>query len=422
MEESYSSTNVVREKTNGLTNIKNAGLFARFVAVIVDLAIASLLFFGLLIFTQRVICVNSPYVKKAQDAYYGYNIDSGLYEESDQNGLYKEKTFDSFKGYEDLFYSYYSDYLVNKCPEEYRVNYNVNGVDYSAYWFNVYVLGQNDDLGLYQNLDKRDELVRVTGVELFTYKLDGENKPIYNEIALPRCVNNNPDAEIGEEDQTKLTRYFYISDADNKEGKTCYYHIITIDLNSREFVAKAYNEWYLHYYSLPMLFCLSFAMIIFFGVIPLILKNGATLGKLIFHLGLVNNLGYRVSKLQVVLRFGFMFLIIEVFYCIFNFILGGALLWLLGILTFLALASYGLAIFTKEHKAIHDFIAGTIVVDVVHSEIYKDATQEAKVKEEINAVKSIIPDVETPRDESILFVNKNFDKEEKDPNSDNIDK
>lgn len=402
--EEYSTNRIVsRVSTDGLSNIRHAGLFARFVAVIVDLAIMSVVFFGLLLFTQRVICVNSPYVKKAQEEYYSYQIDSGLYQKNESDGTYKEKTFDTYLGYQDMFYSYYTDYLVNKCPEKYRVSYD--GKD--NYWFNVYVLGQNDDLSLYKDLDKRNELVRVSGAELFTYKLDGESKPIYDEIALPRCLNNDPNAEIDEANQKKLTKYFYISDADNINNETCYYHIATLDLVNRTFVSKAYDAWYNHYYAYPMIATLSLSMTIFFFVIPMIFQNGETLAKLIFRLGLVNKLGYRISKLQLIPRFLFMMVIIVALY----FILGISL-WLLGILTFLALASYGLAIFTRNHQAIHDFVAGTIVVDKVHSEIYQNANQEEKIKEEINSVHSLIRDVETPRDDSVLYVNKNFQKDE----------
>ncbi len=405
MEEYSNSRNVSRVSTDGLSNIRHAGLFARFVAVIVDLAIMGIVFFGLVLLTQNTVCVNSPYVKKAQEEYYGYNIDSGLYEKNETDGTYKERTFDNYLGYQDMFYSYYTDYLVNKCPEKYRVNYN--GKD--NYWFNVFVLGQNDDLKLYSDTDlnKRNELVRVTGAELFTYKLDAEEKPLYDEIALARCLKNNPEAEVSLDDRTKLIRYFYISDADNVNNETCYYHIATLDLVNRTFVSKVYDTWYNHYYSYPMIACLSLSMIIFFFVIPMIFKNGETLGKLIFHLGLVNKLGYRYNRLQLIPRFLFMMVIVVALY----FIIGVSL-WLLGILTFLALVSYGLAIFTHNHQAIHDFIAGTIVIDKIHSEIYQNATQEEKIKDEINSVKSLIPDVETPRDESVLYVNKNYGKDD----------
>ena len=38
-----------------------------------------------------------------------------------------------------------------------------------------------------------------------------------------------------------------------------------------------------------------------------------------------------------------------------------------------------MTIFTKGHKAIHDYLAGTIVVDKVHSEIYKNAEEATKI-------------------------------------------
>ena len=150
-------------------------------------------------------------------------------------------------------------------------------------------------------------------------------------------------------------------------------------------------------------------MIIFFFVLPMIFKRGETIGKLIFHLGLANKLGYKHSRLQLIPRTFFLVAVVVVLALVI-----GINLWFLGIVTFLALVSYGLAIFTKDHKAIHDYIAGTIVVDKVHSEIYDNATQEDKVKSEIEAVQSLISDVEVPTDNSVLYVNKNYSKDKDD--------
>ena len=398
------TTNIKRESVNGLSNITYAGLFPRFVALIVDLAITALVFAGLLLFTQNVICKNSSYVKNAQSEFYSYNVDSGLYDKL-EDGTLKEKTFDNYRSYQDLFYSYYTDYLVNKCPEQYRVSYN----DKEVYWFNTHVLGQKDELSLYDDIEKLDDLVKNTGPALFTYQLDGENNPLYDQIALPKCQNNDAEATISDADQAKLIKYFYISDADNKNNETCYYSIASLDLVNREFVSNAYNVWYQHYYQLPIIFCLAFSMIIFFFVIPMFFKNGETLGKLIFHLGIVNKLGYRYSRLQLIPRYFAMMAIVVAMYLIF-----GISFITLGILTFLALGSYGLAIFTKNHKAIHDFIAGTIVVNKVHSEIYKDANEEAKIKASIQEVKPLLADIETPREETLLYKNENFEGKKND--------
>ena len=397
-----------RQETNGLKNITHAKLFPRFVAVIVDLAIMGTVFFGLLLLVQKVICPNSKYVKQAEQEYYGYNIDSGLFVYDEETKAYKPNTFSDYKGYQDLFYTYYTDYLVNDCPEPYRVNYEGN----ETYWFNVHVLGQKDDLAKYDDINQLNKLVTSTGNALFSYKLDSDNKPIYNELAIPTCQQNDPEKEISEEDKAALVKYFYIADENNKDNETCYYHIAALDLSGRPFVSKAYDKWYEHYYNLPIIFTFSFSMLIFFFIIPICFKNGETIGKLIFHLGLVNKLGYRYNRLQLIPRFLFEMAVIVLLY-VFLVVFYSALAWFMGIVTFLGLASYGLAIFTKDHKAIHDYVAGTIVIDKVHSEIFDNANHEARVKEEIESVKPLLAEVETPREETILYKNEDFDKTNK---------
>ena len=399
------NSQVTRKSVDNLDHVYYAKLFPRFVSFIVDLAITAFIFFGLLLFTQNVICVNSPYVKSSKEQFINFNIESGLFEKSDQKDEYHEKTFDSYKGYQDLFFSYYTDYLVNKCPEKYRVNYNGQDV----YWFNVHVLGQKDDRKLYTNdISKLDALVTNVAPTLFTYKLDTNNEPLYDEFAIPKYLNNDETASLSEAQEKTLTAYFYISDADNIEKKTCYYHLITKDLVARKFVSNAYDTWYDHTYSYPIVSCLGVSTLIFFLVIPLFFKDGETLGKRMFKLCLANKLGYRISKIQLIPRFLLFVAIVVVLY----FVVGIGIISL-GILTFIALVSYTLTVFTKGHKAIHDYIAGTIVVDKVKSEIYNNYDEAIRVKESIESVTPIIADVETPRDESILYKNTDFDNNNK---------
>ncbi len=403
--ESNSATNINHQSFDNLENIQTAKLFPRFVSFIVDLAISAFVFFGLLLFTQNVICVNSPYVKNAKDAFISYNIESGLFVESENKDEYVEKTFDSYKGYQDLFFSYYTDYLVNKCPEQYRLNYNGQEV----YWFNVHVLGQKDDRNLYtSDLTKLDPLVSSVAPTLFTYKVDADNKPLYDEFALPRYLNNDPSKELSETEEKTLQAYYYISDKNNTNNQTCYYHLAIKDLTNRPFVSKAYDTWYDHTYSYPIVICLAFSTAIFFLVVPLCFKNGETLGKMMFKLCLANKLGYRYSRVQLIPRFLLSMAVIAILY----FVIGINLISL-GILTFLALGSYTMTIFTKDHKALHDYVAGTIVVDKVHSEIFKNYDEAVKFKESINQVTPLHVDLETPRDESILYKNTRFDDDNK---------
>lgn len=399
------SGQVTRKSVDNLDQVYSAKLFPRFVSFIVDLAITAFVFFGLLLFTQNVICVNSPYVKSAKEQFINFNVESGLFEKTDNKDEYHEKTFDSYKGYQDLFFSYYTDYLVNKCPEKYRVTYNGQDV----YWFNVHVLGQKDDRNLYaDDIKKFDSLVSSVAPTLFTYKLDANNEPLYDEIALPKYLNNDETASLSEAQENTLTAYFYISDADNTEKKTCYYHIAARDLAARKFVSNAYDVWYDHTYSYPIISCLAVSTAIFFLIIPLFFKDGETLGKRMFKLCLVNKLGYRYSKIQLIPRFLLFVAVVVVLY----FVVGINLISL-GILTFIALVSYTLTVFTKDHKAIHDYVAGTLVVDKVKSEIYKNYDEAIRAKEAIESVTPIIADVETPRDESILYKNTEFDSNNK---------
>ena len=409
-----SSTNVRRETVNGLKNISDAKLFSRFVAFIVDLAIMAFTFFSLLLFTQNVVCKNSPYVKSAQDEFYGYNIDSGLFKWNEQNNALVPQEYESYKEYQDLFANYYLTYLTSECPEKYRVSYVVEDVDLSVYWFNVHVLGQEDILNKYpDDIAKLDQLVTSKGPDLFTYQLDADNNKLVHNFALPKCLNNDPSAKVSEDDNKVLRMYFFIADADNKDNETSYYHVALKDLSARKFVSNAYDNWYNHYYKMPIIFCFAFAALSFFFVIPMIFKNGETLGKLMFHLGLCNKLGYKYHRIQLIPRFFVTVSIVVILYLLFDFSIIS-----LGIFTFYTLASYTLSIFTKNHKAIHDFISGTIVYDKVHSEVFDDATEEARIQAEIQKVKPIDlkPDIRKD-DDSLLYVNENFENQTKDENN-----
>lgn len=127
-----------------------------------------------------------------------------------------------------------------------------------------------------------------------------------------------------------------------------------------------------------------------------------------FKLCLANKLGYQYSKIQLIPRFLLAMVIIVVLY----FVIGTNLISL-GILTSIALISYGLIVFTKHHQALHDYVAGTVVVDKVHSEIYKNYDDAIRFKESIESVTPILTDVETPREESILYKNTEFDNNKK---------
>ena len=361
------ATDLQRKPVTGLKNVKYAGLFARFVAFIVDLAMAAFVMMGIMVFTQNVIMVNTPVVKNARANYLSYNINSGLfnYKEEGSEVLVPLES-DNYKDYENLIVNYFEVFLGSEnVPEKDRVNYD-------NYWFNVHLLGQEDVKHFYSSddLNKIPTFIKENGSRLYTYRLEGENK-LLDELALPKCLNNDPNGSVNEEQNAELKKYFYIPDNQNSDNQMHLYYIAVSDLNGRSYVKKAYATWSNAFYTYPLIGSFSLAMLIFFFIIPICLKNGETLGKLFFHLGLCNKIGYKYKKPQLILRFFFMLTIVVALLLII-----GINLWSLGILTFLALASYGTAIFTKDHRALHDFIAGTIVYDKKSSTIFNDAKDE----------------------------------------------
>ena len=102
---------------------------------------------------------------------------------------------------------------------------------------------------------------------------------------------------------------------------------------------------------------------------PLVFKHGATLGKLALKLGVVNTYGFKALWWQHVARFFGLF--------IFELLLTLLLYFIVPSMALLPIfVSFTLVMFGKKHRALHDFIAGTQVIDLRTSSIYINAEQE----------------------------------------------
>lgn len=124
-------------------------------------------------------------------------------------------------------------------------------------------------------------------------------------------------------------------------------------------------------------FVISFvvALIVFTLIIPLIRKDGATIGKAMFSLGIVTKTtGFSVRKSQTIVRF-IAFLFLEV---ILSVMMGNFLIAMVGLPLFV---SFTCLVFTKSHSAIHDFCAATLVVDKSKCVIF-NSLEEFKQHEE----------------------------------------
>lgn len=102
---------------------------------------------------------------------------------------------------------------------------------------------------------------------------------------------------------------------------------------------------------------------------PMIFPYGASLGKKALKLGVVNTYGYKALWWQHLARF-FAFFIFEIILTFVFYFLAPSMA-LLPIFV-----SFTLAMFGKKNRALHDFIAGTRVIDLRTSKIYIDGDEE----------------------------------------------
>lgn len=97
-------------------------------------------------------------------------------------------------------------------------------------------------------------------------------------------------------------------------------------------------------------------------IVPISLKNGKTVGKLVTKLVVLTDEGYEYKKYKHIFRY-LSFYIIEVF--------GGVVT--IGLTLILTTT---LTLFTKKRRALHDYISFSVVADEVNSVFYKDEAEE----------------------------------------------
>lgn len=125
------------------------------------------------------------------------------------------------------------------------------------------------------------------------------------------------------------------------------------------------------------------AIFLFYFVIPLLLKDGQTLGKKCLALGVVNKAdGFAVTNLNLFIRF-LSFFVIE--YLLSSFLMYGPLL-----------ISLIVMILNKKGQSIHDLLARTMVVDKNTYIIYKNQEEyNVHLEKENNIVNAEVNEVET---------------------------
>lgn len=110
-------------------------------------------------------------------------------------------------------------------------------------------------------------------------------------------------------------------------------------------------------------------------IVPMILKNGQTLGKKAFGLGLIRVDGVQVNSLQVFARALLGKYTVDLMIPVFIFLTlywGGGDILLLALLGILVISQILFPLFTSTNSCIHDLMVGTVVVELASQRVFRD--------------------------------------------------
>ena len=157
----------------------------------------------------------------------------------------------------------------------------------------------------------------------------------------------------------------------NKLVQGKYVDAIMDDLNKIPEVAKA-GASYMTLSTLQYVASIFIAGALVYILMPIILKNGQTIGKKVFGLGLANSDGYKFTNTRLLMRF-VPFAVVDI--SLFFMILVNLYLVLL-IVLIIFLVSFALAMSSPKRMSLHDLTAQTIVVDLKTSTLFSTVEEE----------------------------------------------
>ncbi len=177
-----------------------------------------------------------------------------------------------------------------------------------------------------------------------------------------------------------------IYDAMSQEQKTIFDEASKA-LNADETALYAYNMMINQ-----MLTIVSVSLMLAYGIlefaVPLLLKNGQTIGKKCFSLGLIRADGVQVSNLSLFVRAILGKFTIETMAPLFLLLL--IILGELGMIGMMVLIAFfllqiALALVRQDHGMIHDLIAGTVVVDIQSQMVFRTTDDLIAYKQRLHA-------------------------------------
>lgn len=155
------------------------------------------------------------------------------------------------------------------------------------------------------------------------------------------------------------------------------------------------NEDYLYAYGMVnqlILLVLTFSILISYLIlefaVPLLFKNGQTVGKKIFGVGVMRFDGVKISPMILLVRTALGKYAVETMIPVFvllSLLLGTASIITIILLFLLIIAQIALLIFTQANTPLHDMLAGTVTVDFASQMIFDSPEELLEYKKKLHA-------------------------------------
>ncbi len=335
-------------------------------------ALAGLVDFLLFIFITtsfyfgfKEIFLTSSNVKKINNEFSNVMKESGLFkEENNEFSLFESN---NYLDYQDIVFKFYSSNLNNIDNKE-----TVKDV----YWFNVYLLGQDDELNKFDDENnKRYKFVLNNGKKYFEYSISKSGEKEYDKFATIK-KDLYIDNELPKDTYNKILNYYYNLDSN------CVYAIACNDLYSTNVYQTLRTSYSRYYFNYPLYVSLPLSYFIIYVLPILIFKNGETFAKKIFNLCLVDINGYSSNKFKNIFR-----MLIPILFILIIFIFNpmfALILFLLMIFT-----SFLLMIFNTMHKSLFDFCGLTLCIDNKESIWFKSKYEQLQYEENMKKIKKL---------------------------------
>lgn len=312
--------------------------------------------------------VDSSHLAKVLNGGY-YSYESSEYFEKNEN--------DQYNIIEALSY-FYLNYLTNNNLAEGDVGsfdfdkeIDVDGVKilqkdyYTVSWFNENVLG----------LPKEGQ---TSEIDYFMYQKDGEN----NDYTKIGTVNEKYISKI----ETAGEVTYKVEMSKEMEAYVTNEYKAAIEVLYGQGFFKEWTKNLELASGLITLITRLVMVLIVYIMIPMLLRDGKTLGKLMFKISLSGYDDAPIKKWQILPRAIFFIALPVVMYFVTNSYINMA------IIALLLVASISIMAASKRKTALHDLIARTVVID----DYYKKKMAEQKELEELAKSESILEDEESP--------------------------